>query len=86
MQVHECKLCATTRLSETSCGSPWQALASRVRGQLWLWWRKQCCCLPCWLQDEIVPLCRELGIGLVAYSPLGRQAGASRSHKGYRGC
>lgn len=25
-----------------------------------------------------MPLCRELGIGLVAYSPLGRQADTSR--------
>ena len=24
------------------------------------------------LQEEIVPTCRELGIGIVAYSPLGR--------------
>lgn len=26
-------------------------------------------------QEEVVPLCRELGIGIVAYSPLGRQGG-----------
>lgn len=26
-----------------------------------------------------MPLCRELGIGLVAYSPLGRQANAGRA-------
>ena len=25
-----------------------------------------------WLQAEVVPTCRELGIGIVAYSPLGR--------------
>ena len=24
------------------------------------------------MQEEIVPVCRELGIGIVAYSPLGR--------------
>jgi hypothetical protein len=33
----------------------------------------QACRLPALrVQDEIVPLCRELGIGIVAYSPLGR--------------
>ncbi|KAI7846104.1 hypothetical protein COHA_000365 [Chlorella ohadii] len=26
-------------------------------------------------EEEVVPLCRELGIGIVAYSPLGRQGG-----------
>lgn len=81
-----CLSCVQQSQSETRCGSPCQALASRAGGQLWLWWRKQCCCLPRWLQDEIVPLCRELGIGLVAYSPLGRQGGASRSHNCGRGC
>ena len=24
------------------------------------------------VEDEVVPVCRELGIGIVAYSPLGR--------------
>lgn len=33
-------------------------------------WGKWLC--RCFDQEEIVPTCRELGIGIVAYSPLGR--------------
>ena len=25
-----------------------------------------------WLQTDLVPTCRELGVGIVAYSPIGR--------------
>lgn len=28
--------------------------------------------MSCWLQTDLVPTCRELGIGIVAYSPIGR--------------
>ncbi|MCI27506.1 perakine reductase-like [Trifolium medium] len=31
------------------------------------------------IKEEIIPLCRELGIGIVAYSPLGRGFFAAKS-------
>ncbi|HUB72106.1 MAG TPA: aldo/keto reductase, partial [Acidimicrobiales bacterium] len=35
-----------------------------VQSEYSLWWRRP--------EDEVLPVCEELGIGFVAYSPLGR--------------
>jgi aryl-alcohol dehydrogenase-like predicted oxidoreductase len=55
-------------LSETAAGTLRRAVAvhpiAALQTEYSLWTRD--------LEDEILPTCRELGIGLVAYSPLGR--------------